>query len=45
MPIEREQMEDYVRDFKDQVIAMEEITLDELNARNNKLNTTSDNLW
>ena len=44
LPIEREQMEDYVRDFKDQVIAMEEITLDELNARNNKLNTTSDNL-
>ncbi|MDY2892776.1 MAG: hypothetical protein SOT41_03235, partial [Candidatus Faecisoma sp.] len=45
LPIEREQMEDYVRDFKDQVIAMEEITLDELNARNNKLNTTSDNLY
>lgn len=45
LPIEREQMEDYVRDFKDQIIAMEEVTLDELNARNNKLNTTSDNLW
>ena len=44
LPIEREQMEDYVRDFKDQIIAMEEVTLDELNARNNKLNNTSDNL-
>lgn len=32
-------MEDFVRDIKDQIIAMEEITLDELNARNNKLNT------
>lgn len=45
LPIEREQMEDFVRDIKDQIIAMEEITLDELNARNDKLNTTSDNLY
>lgn len=43
--LEKDEIKDYIRDIKDNLIAMEEITLDELNARNNKLNTTSDNLY